>query len=83
MKKTTRISDFEDPFCGLADFERSVVHGFLHMNISAWIMDFVCFKVQIAELGSLFHFFFGLTLELARLKRLSVTRDLQSHFYIF
>ena len=28
-KKSTRISDFEDPFCRLADFERSVVNGFL------------------------------------------------------
>ena len=29
LKKTTWISDFEDKFCGLADFERSAVHGFL------------------------------------------------------
>ena len=29
MKETTRISDFEEKFCGVADFDRSVDHGFL------------------------------------------------------
>ena len=29
VKETTRISDFEDTFCGVADFDRSADHGFL------------------------------------------------------
>ena len=55
--KTTRISDFEDTFPGLAVFECAADHDFF--NISVWIMDFVCFEVRIAEinLAVCFNFF--------------------------
>ena len=50
-KKTTRISDFEDTLNAqwFMDF----------LNISAWIMDFACFEVRIAEinLAVCFNFF--------------------------
>ena len=47
-----RISDFEDTFCGLADFERSADHGFLQY--------FSLFEVRIAEINLVVGFSFFL-----------------------
>ena len=59
LKKTTRISDFEDIFCGLVDLIIQRITDFF--NISAWIMDFVCFEVRIAAINLVVGFNFFLT----------------------